>query len=166
MGGRRENFQILRALSPTYAGQNGELTATLQYVYQSVLLDGCGRGSEAKKLLKIAVDEMRHLETIGGLLVKLGVPPVFTACPPYPVAYYSASNVNYCRKYTEMLDADIRGEKDAIACYTRILGTVRDDGVREAIEKIRADEERHLSILKEMRAAAGDSPQPPQGSRA
>ena len=153
MGDRRENFQILRALSPTYAGQNGELTATLQYVYQSVLLDGCGRGGEAKKLLKIAVDEMRHLETIGGLLVKLGVPPVFTACPPYPVAYYSAANVDYSRPIAQMIAADIRGEQEAIACYTRALEAISDPEMRAVIEKIRGEEERHLAILKEMRAA-------------
>lgn len=97
MGEKCRNLQALRALSPAYAGRNGELTAILQYVYQSILLDGCGKGDQAKVLLGIAVDEMEHLEKIGGLLVGLGVPPVFTACPPYPVAYYSASNVDYSR---------------------------------------------------------------------
>ena len=90
MGERSVDLQALRALSPAYAGRNGELTAILQYVYQSILLDGCGKTNEAKQLVRIAVDEMHHLEKIGSLFVKLGVPPVFTACPPYPVAYYSA----------------------------------------------------------------------------
>lgn len=153
MGERSVDLQALRALSPAYAGRNGELTAVLQYVYQSVLLGGCGKEQQAKILIKIAVDEMRHLEKIGTLLVKLGVPPVFTACPPYPVAYYSASNVDYSRPLPQMIAADIRAEKEAIACYTRILDAVQNPDVRAVIERIREDEERHLAILKELRSS-------------
>ena len=100
-----------------------------------------------------AVEEMRHLEEIGGLLVSFGVPPVFTACPPYPVGYYSASNVDHSKPYVQMLEADIRGEREAIALYTRILGSVSDERVRETVTKIRADEERHLALLRQMRAS-------------
>ena len=153
MGERSVDLQALRALSPAYAGRCGELTAILQYVFQSILLGGCGKKEEAKTLMKIAVDEMHHLEKTGTLLVRLGVPPVFTACPPYPVAYYSASNVDYSRPFPQMLAADIRGEREAIACYTRILDAVENPEVRAVIEEIRADEERHLAILKEMRSA-------------
>ena len=147
------HLQIIRVLSPAYAGRDGELTATLQYVYQSILLDGCGKQEEAKKLLHIAVEEMRHLEEIGALLVRFGVPPVYTACPPYPVGYYSASNVDYVKPYPQMLAADVRAEQEAIACYTRILDCVRDEDVRTVITKIRADEERHLCWLREMQSA-------------
>ena len=153
MGERSVDLQALRALSPAYAGRNGELTAILQYVYQSILLDGCGKTNEAKQLVRIAVDEMHHLEKIGSLLVKLGVPPVFTACPPYPVAYYSAANVDYSRPIAQMIAADIRGEQEAIACYTRALEAISDPEMRAVIEKIRGEEERHLANLKEMRAA-------------
>ena len=148
-----DHLHIIRALSPAYAGRDGELTAILQYVYQGILLDGCGKGEEAKKLLHIAVEEMRHLEMIGALLVKFGVPPVFTACPPYPVGYYSASNVDYVKPYPQMLAADIAAEQEAIACYTRALEAISDPEMRAVIEKIRGEEERHLAILKEMRAA-------------
>lgn len=152
MGEKCKNLQALRALSPAYAGRNGELTAILQYVYQSILLDGCGKGEQAKVLLSIAVDEMEHLEKLGGLLVGFGVPPVFTACPPYPVAYYSASNVDYSRQLAQMLAADIRGEKEAIAAYTRILDSVRDEKVQKTVGEIRSDEERHLALLEQLRS--------------
>ena len=72
-------LQIIRAISPAYAGREGELTAILQYVYQSILLDGCGKSEEAKKMLHIAVEEMHHLEQIGSLLVTCGVPPIYTS---------------------------------------------------------------------------------------
>ena len=38
MGERSVDLQALRALSPAYAGRCGELTAILQYVFQSILL--------------------------------------------------------------------------------------------------------------------------------
>ena len=78
---------------------------------------------------------------------------MFTACPPYPVAYYSASNVDYTRKLPEMLAADIRAEREAIAGYTRILSAVRDERVRQAVGEIRAEEEGHLAQLEEMARA-------------
>ena len=52
-----------------------------------------------------------------------------------------------------MIAADIRAEKEAIACYTRILDAVQNPDVRAVIEPIREDEERHLAILKELRSS-------------
>ena len=150
---KRMDLCISRALAPAYAGRSGELTAVLQYVFQAIVLGGCSREAEARALMNIAKDEMRHLEKLGSLLVSCGVPPVFTACPPYPVAYYSASNVDYTRKLPEMLAADIRAEREAIAGYTRILSAVRDERVRQAVGEIRAEEEGHLAQLEEMARA-------------
>ena len=150
---KRMDLCNLRALAPAYAGRSGELTAVLPYVFQAIALGGCGREAEARALMNIAKDEMRHLEKLGSLLVACGVPPVFTACPPYPVAYYSASNVDYTRKLPEMLAADIRAEREAIAGYTRILSAVRDERVRQAVGEIRAEEEGHLAQLEEMARA-------------
>ena len=150
---KRMDLCISRALAPAYAGRSGELTAVLQYVFQAIVLGGCGREAEARALMNIAKDEMRHLEKLGSLLVACGVPPVFTACPTYPVAYYSASNVDYTRKLPEMLAADIRAEREAIAGYTRILSAVRDERVRQAVGEIRAEEEGHLAQLEEMARA-------------
>ena len=64
----RSKGGIVRTLSPAYAGREGELTAVLQYVYQAIMLSGCGREKEGKIILKIAIEEMRHLEKIGCLI--------------------------------------------------------------------------------------------------
>ena len=55
-----------------------------------------------------------------------------------------------------MLDSDIRAEREAIACYTRILRIVRDEKVCAVITEIRADEERHLAAFEEMRRSLCD----------
>ena len=138
----------LRVVSPSYAGKCGELTAILQYVYQSVLLSARGEEKAAKVIRKIAADEMRHLEILATLICRLGAPPVFTACPPYPVSYYSASCVNYAQCTGEMIEADILAERAAIAEYTRILEML-DEGPASCVIKSILDEEReHLRLLE------------------
>ena len=146
----KEDSKALRIVSPAYAGRDGELTAILQYVYQSVLLGACGKERESKLLLGIAVAEMRHLQILGTLITKLGAPPVFTACPPYPVSYYSASCVNYTRSITSMIAADICAEHAAISEYTRMLCALKNPAVAAVIERIREDERLHLSALEQL----------------
>ena len=145
-----EDGKMLRAVSPAYAGRDGELTAILQYVYQSVLLSSYGNAKASRLLMDIATAEMRHLEILGTLITRLGAPPVFTECPPYPVSYYSASCVNYTRTLTCMIEADIRAEMSAIATYTRILQTITSGEVAAVIARIREDEEFHLHTLQKL----------------
>lgn len=144
--------QTLRAIAPAYAGKHGELTAVLQYVYQSIYLDANGMDKEARLLLSIAVNEMHHLEILGTLITKLGAPPVYTACPPYPVGFYCASNVNYVKPLRAMICADIAGEETAIEEYTRILAVVKGP-VFEVIARIVEDEKLHLKTLGELLAS-------------
>ena len=139
-----EDFQTLRLISPTYAGREGELTAVLQYVYQSIIFGEMGETAKSKTILGIAVSEMHHLEILGTMITKLGAPPVFTACPPYPVGYYSASCVNYSRNPRQMLCADICAEENAISQYEHILCRIRNAPVAAVISRILEDEKLHL----------------------
>ena len=148
----RPDAQTLRALAPAYAGKSGELTAILQYVYQSIYLGANGKEDISRLLLSIAVNEMRHLEMLGALITKLGAPPVFTACPPYPVGYYCATNVNYSKSLRTMICADIAGEETAIEEYTRILSTVKGT-VFDVVSRIVEDERLHLKRLGEVLAS-------------
>ena len=140
----REDFQTLRLISSTYAGREGELTAVLQYVYQSIIFGEMGETAKSKTILGIAVAEMHHLEILGTMITKLGAPPVFTACPPYPVGYYSASCVNYTRNPRQMLCADICAEENAISQYEHILCRIKNAPVAAVISRILEDEKLHL----------------------
>lgn len=146
----KEDCNALRIISPAYAGRNGELTAILQYVYQSIVFGELGNPETAKTLVSVAVDEMRHLELLGTAIVKLGAPPMFTACPPYPVGYYSAANVNYARAPRQMICADICAEENTVAEYERMLCTLKNPPVSALISRILSDEKRHLQILQEL----------------
>lgn len=145
-----EDCVTLRLLSPAYAGREGELTAVLQYVYQSVIFSEQGREQLSRSLIEIAVSEMHHLELLASMIAKLGAPPVFTACPPYPVGYYSASCVNYVRAPRQMLCADICAEENAISCYERILCRIKNAPVAAVLTNILEDEKQHLATFNEL----------------
>lgn len=143
----RQDGATLRMISPAYAGREGELTAVLQYVYQSIIFSEQGDLEAAKELVRISVSEMRHLEVLGTMISKLGAPPVYTACPPYPVGYYSASCVNYTRNPRQMLASDICAEENAISMYERILLRIKNPPVAAVITKILEDEKEHLKTF-------------------
>ncbi len=153
LSGIMKDCKSLRIVSPAYAGREGELTATLQYVYQAIYLETIGKGETARLLLEIAVCEMHHIEILGSLITRLGAPPVFTACPPYPVGYYSASYVNYIKSPESMIAVDIAGEKRAIRGYESMLESLTEPDVRAVIARIIADERVHLKALEEIACA-------------
>lgn len=150
LDGIGKDCKSLRIVSPAYAGREGELTATLQYVYQAVYLETVGKKETARVLLDIAVCEMHHIEILGSLITRLGAPPVFTACPPYPVGYYSASYVNYAKSPENMLAIDILGEKNAIRGYENMLCELKLPEVRAVISRIVLDERLHLKTLEKI----------------
>ena len=152
LNGIGEDLQTLRLISPAYAGREGELTAVLQYVYQSIIFGKMGNTESSKTLLNIAVNEMHHLEILGTMITKLGAPPVFSACPPYPVGYYSASCVNYAKTPRQMICADVCAEENAISEYERILSRIKNSAVAEVIAFILEEEREHLRKFNEMLA--------------
>lgn len=144
-----QDLRALRIVSPAYAGRDGELTAVLQYVYQAVVLGQSGMEALSRDLMRIASDEMRHLQLLGSAITRLGAPPVFTACPPYPVSYYSASCVNYVRGAREMVAADILLERCSSEGYLRMLSSLENPAVSALIASILEEERGHLARLEE-----------------
>lgn len=143
-----EDEKALKIISPAYAGDESELTAILQYAYQSVSLQETGREDMASKLKTIAMDEMRHAEILGRLIVRLGTRPVFSYFPPYPIRFFTARSVRYATTLKKMLSDSIEGEQYAVDGYSRMLARLTDEKIRAVITRIRADELAHLEMLK------------------
>ncbi|MFQ7079045.1 MAG: hypothetical protein ACLRSW_14540 [Christensenellaceae bacterium] len=61
LDGIGEDPAALKLISPAYAGNEGELTAVLQYIYQHILFDHAGCKDYADILLK-GITEMKHLK--------------------------------------------------------------------------------------------------------
>ena len=148
LDGIEEDAAALKIVSPAYAGDEGELCAVLQYIYQHILFDNMGCKDYANILLKIAVTEMKHLEILGKLILKLGAAPVYSYLPPYPINYFSARTVSYSKNPQKMILDDIAAEQYAIDTYTKILCRVKIEQVAAVIQRIRMDEEEHLSTFK------------------
>ncbi len=144
-----KDSRALKCVSPAYAGRGGALTAALQYTYQVILL-GKDHAREGKELEKIAAAKLFELEKLGALIQKLGASPIFSACPPYPVSYYSASCVDYAKTLPAMLEADIRLERAAVERYTLMLAALENPAVASAVCALRAGCESNLKALEDL----------------
>ena len=81
-------------VSPAYAGREGEITAILQYEFQTHYFRRSGDKETAETLGGIAVAEMHHLDILGGLILELGVSPVYVSPLPRGMRYYATDRVS------------------------------------------------------------------------
>ena len=139
----KPDIRFAKMLYDDYAGGLGELTAITQYVYEHI--DLSKQISLSRVLLKIAIEEMMHLNMIGELITKLGLEPVFISTNN---CNWTSKNVKYntgnlCRTMSynvELEDAAIEGYKRAIMC-------TRNEQIVALLKRIILDEENHKKIF-------------------
>ncbi len=148
LDGIEKDYQSAMLISSAYAGLHGELSAVLQYVYHHYYFDYSLNEEASELLLGISIAEMRHFETLGKLLLKLGVDPVFSWRPPSRINWFNTSNVSYSKTAQKMLMDDITGELSAINEYERILLNLQNERVQAIISRILLDEELHVKVLR------------------
>lgn len=137
-------------IMPAYADAESELTAVLQYIFQSINFDVSGNSRFARKLTEIAIAEMKHLDLLGEALLLMGASPVYVRRPPNKCDFYSACNVNYATQPAAMIAADIAAETDAIHSYEQMLCKITNPTLSALISRILLDERLHLKAFKEM----------------
>ncbi len=136
-------------ISSAYSGYKGELSAILQYTYHHFWFDL--KDIETAEILEgISISEMTHFEILGKTLLKLGIDPVFSVCPPYTYDFYSTYSISYSRTPAKMILDDITSELDTISHYKQMLNNVCDESVSAVISRIILDEELHVRVLKEI----------------
>lgn len=129
-----------RLLYTAYAAPLSEMTAITQYAYQQVVWDDI----EAKEvLLRIAVDEMDHLDTIAQILKNLGFEPRYWVIDGEPV-YWSTALVHYSTIPREMLESDIHSEFHAVLSYRELINRIPEPFIKMRITEILHEEERHI----------------------
>lgn len=138
----------LRIISPAYASPQSELNTILQYVYHAFFFEKEGHKEIADLLTGISVSEMRHFNLLGSAILALGATPVFAQYPMTGFNFYSAKYVTYSSSLRHMLEDDIRGERYAIASYTKMLKCLVNGRVRSIISRIVEDEKIHLEKLE------------------
>ena len=69
------NKKYANLIYDSFAGEEGELTAITQYIYEHIDLKD--KEDVSKILLSIAIEEMRHIDILGEILINLGEKPIF-----------------------------------------------------------------------------------------
>ena len=144
------DFRSLKIIQSAYASTRGELNAIMQYSYHAISFENARQKECAELLESIAVAEMMHFKTVGLLICKLGAQPIFSAQPPVPFNFYNTKFVNYTCNLLNMVEDDVIGETQAVCSYEQMLKKLKNERVKDVIERILMDEKLHLEKLKEL----------------
>lgn len=132
-----------------YAGRVSELSAINQYSFQSFYLNKYKDLSNI--LMEISEVEMHHLKILADLICALGLIPYYvTYNCSYKAIPWNADFVDYTTDYRSMLLSNINSEVTAIKDYNRLINETNDPNVKDILNRIIMDEERHLEIFSEL----------------
>ena len=143
----RQNKRYTEVLYNSFAGEEGELTAVTQYIYEHIELKKFE--SFSKILLSIAIEEMQHLELIGNLIRKLGGKPYYINKEK---CFWSSKNIKYhFNSVFDMLNYNIESEKRAIEGYREAIKNTQNKSIQQLLDRIILDEQTHLEIFNRLR---------------
>lgn len=139
------NFEYAAMISDAFSGAGSEMTAFLQYVGHNFYTPEYPELHFAYQC--IASVEFTHLNLLGGLILKLGLPPKFINYQTN--VYWSGEFPAYAYQLRPILLADIEGEKAAIAHYLRLIRQIDCPEIQTLFRRIILDERNHLKTLNE-----------------
>ena len=143
----RQNIRYANLLYDNFAGEEGELAAVCQYIYEHIELKRYE--SFSKILLSIAKEEMHHLELIGDLIKRLGRKPYYINKDQY---MWNADNIKYhFNNVYDMLIFNIESEKKAIKGYEEAIKYTQNKSIKYLLERIILDEQTHLEIFNRLK---------------
>lgn len=143
------NKRYCNLIYDSLCGEKGELTAITQYSYQYITLKNEGRISNILK--QIAIEEMKHLEIIGNIIVNLGEKPIYMNSKREA---WTVDNLTYdFADLKEIIDLNIKAEEESILGYKNILKYTNNIALRRIYERIVLDETTHLEVFKNIRTS-------------
>lgn len=135
-----------RMLYNSYGGPGGELTAITQYVYEHITNEE--KEEVGKVMMAVAIQEMRHLDVLGGLLKKFDLVPYYMGSRNNK---WCSDNVKYhFNNIPEMMRHNIGSEEEAIREYKRLIEATDNNSIRGILARIIMDEENHIKVFKEL----------------
>jgi bacterioferritin len=132
------NAKVIETLNALLAD---ELGAINQYMVHSEMCDDWGYGRLHEAIEKRAIDEMRHAEKLIGRILFLDGKPIVSQLSPIAIG----------ADVEAQLRNDLAAELGAVTAYNdgiRLAVEVGDNGTRELLEEILADEEAHIDWLE------------------
>lgn len=142
-----KNLYYARLLLNDYAGQNGEMTAVTQYLYQHFITAGSDN-TLAESLICISEAEMHHFELLGKLITLLGGNPLLRTQNQGRNIYWSGKYIPELRNVKRILQKNIESENIAIRNYRIRIFQINDPQIQSLLERIIKDEELHITIFK------------------
>lgn len=140
------NLRQAALISGAYAGQGSETTAIAQYATHRFFT--AEYPDVYKAYLYIAATEMIHFSLLGELILALGLKPALYSYETD--AFWVGSNPDYQFHLAEILQSDLKGERDAIAHYTRLIAQIDNPSIQTLFRRIILDEEKHVRLLSEL----------------
>ncbi len=122
----------------------GELTAILEYTYQSVIADK-SKEDIGSIFEEIAIVEMTHLDMLMHAITEFG------GIPKYEDGagnQFTSNYINYNTKLKDMLDNNIIAEQRAIEQYRESILRVKNQSLKDLFSRIIEDEEQHVKVFK------------------
>ncbi|MBQ7798595.1 MAG: manganese catalase family protein [Clostridia bacterium] len=138
-------------LKDLLSGRQGEITGIMQYFYQSNIARQI-EPNIADLLEEIAIVEMQHMSLLMNEIIAFGGTPKYNNGKGQP---FNSSYVNYTTKLKDMLDFNILGEQQAIQDYTNAQKFIRNQSLKDLINRIIEDEQLHLNAFKSLRNTVG-----------
>lgn len=139
------NRQYARTLLRDYAGRISELTAMLQYTYNSYALKE--RNPEIAEIMKeIAEVDKIHLDLLGQTILLLGLRPIYGS----PRRYWSGNNVSYDLSLKEILENCIALETELIQNYRQQKRQIRDRYIDALLQRIILDDRLHRRTCRRL----------------
>ena len=132
------NEKVLTTLNELLAD---ELTAINQYMVHAELCDDWGYGKLDQVIEARSITEMRHAEKLIARILFLEGRPIVSNLNPVHIGAEVAT----------MHKNDWQAERDAIESYNqgiRLAAEVGDNGTREMLESILAEEEEHIDWIE------------------
>ena len=118
-----------------------ELTAVNQYMVHAAMCEDWHYGRLGEPIKKRAVTEMKHAERLIERLLFLDARPIVS----------ELNQIHIGAAVPEMHTNDLASEVDAVKAYNesiRVCAELKDDGTKEMLEAILADEEGHVDWLE------------------
>ena len=112
-----------------------ELQVAIQYMWQHVRAAGFESAAVVDELKSIAIQEMKHAESIAERLDYFGGEPTTKPTP-----------ITVGKKLKEMIELDVKAELEAIDMYKKIIEMAikeKDYTTKLLFEEILSDEENH-----------------------
>ena len=90
---------------------------------------------------------MMHLDLLMHAIADFGGIPKYEDASGYS---FNVSNINYSLKLKDMLQNNIKDEMMAIEAYTTAKERVKNQSLKNLLDRIILDEQKHLEVFKQL----------------